>query len=73
MNSWEEVGKFLLYAGLIIIGLGLFFMAFDKLPFGRLPGDIRLMQGKLNIHIPIVTCLLVSAVITIIINVLHKR
>lgn len=73
MHTWAEVGRFLVFAGLVVIGLGLFFMVIDKFPLGRLPGDFRFSAGRIRFYLPVVTCILVSAAITILVNVLNKR
>ncbi|HLP78075.1 MAG TPA: DUF2905 domain-containing protein [Candidatus Paceibacterota bacterium] len=61
----NDLGKFLVIAGLIIAGAGaLLWMGFGKGWLGRLPGDIHFAHGNFSFHFPIVTCLLVSLVLT---------
>ena len=54
--------------GLLLVAVGALFLLSDKLPFklGRLPGDIA-VEGKNGggFYFPIVTCLLISAVLTV--------
>ena len=66
--QFAELGKILVTAGVIISVLGLIFMAADKLPLGRLPGDLNFGRDGFQIFIPISTCLLISVVITLIVN-----
>lgn len=55
-------GKLLVIAGLALIVAGLFFLYGGKLPFvGRLPGDIRIEREKFTFYFPLGTCLLLSA------------
>ena len=56
------MGRFLILAGLVIAGVGLLMTL--GLPLGRLPGDLRIERAGLRIHLPITSCLLVSAVIS---------
>jgi membrane protein implicated in regulation of membrane protease activity len=61
----NELGKFLFVAGLIIavVGLCLWF-GFGRGWLGRLPGDIHVEKGNFSFYFPIVTCLLLSVVLT---------
>jgi hypothetical protein len=68
-----ETGRFLITAGVVIVVLGVMLLLSDKIPFGRLPGDIRIGGGKFKLYIPIVTCLLLSLVITLIINFFSRK
>ena len=64
-----HVGKALILAGVICFVLGLLLMAGSKTSFfglGRLPGDIAYKGKKFQFHFPIVTSLLLSAVLTLI-------
>ena len=68
MEPFRELGKFLLLVGGVLVAVGAFLALGSKLPFrlGRLPGDI-VYQGKhTTFYFPIVTCLAVSAVLTLI-------
>ena len=39
----QPMGKMLVFVGLVIVGLGVLLMFFDKIPFlGKLPGDISI-------------------------------
>ena len=62
----NELGKFLVIAGLLLAAVGaLLWSGFGKGWLGRLPGDINYSKGDFNFHFPIVTCLLVSAILTL--------
>jgi hypothetical protein len=61
-----EVGKLLVVAGLLIAGLGLLlWLGAGAGWFGRLPGDVHYSKGNFSFHFPIVTCLLISAALTL--------
>lgn len=62
------VGKLLIVIGLVLIGAGILFTLGGKIPFlGRLPGDIRIQRENFTFYFPLTTCILVSAVISLII------
>ncbi len=64
-----QVGKIILLVGLALIVLGAIVWALGKLGFRGLPGDIRYESDKVKIYVPIVTCIVVSVVLTIIVSV----
>jgi hypothetical protein len=62
-----QLGKFAVVAGIASVVLGLLLMAGARLGFlnlGRLPGDIAYKDRNVSFYLPIVTCLVISAVIT---------
>ena len=64
------MGKLLVVAGLIIAGAGALIML--GVPLGRLPGDGSYERGNTRFYFPIVTCLLLSVLFTIIIALLRR-
>jgi hypothetical protein len=70
-----DVGKILMITGLAIAILGavLWLIGHSGLPLGRLPGDISIDRPHFKFYFPIVTCLLISALLTLIIWLLHRR
>lgn len=68
MEPARELGKALLILGLLIAAAGVFLLVGAKLPFrlGRLPGDISYHGRHTGFYFPIVTCIVVSAVLTLI-------
>ena len=71
--NWIEMGRFLIVAGTVIVIIGLLFMVTDKLPLGRLPGDIQFGNGRYKVYIPIATSVLLSIVVTVIINFFSRK
>jgi hypothetical protein len=67
MDPSRELGKLLLIAGIVIVGAGAFLFFGAKLPLrlGRLPGDISYQGRHGSFYFPIVTCLVVSVVLTL--------
>ena len=70
--NWDEVGRFLVIAGVVLVVLGALFLISDKLPLGKLPGDIQIGTAKFKIYIPIATSILLSIVLTLILNFFRK-
>ena len=67
-------GKILIIIGVIFILAGLFFLAGGKLTFlGHLPGDIHFSKGNTEFYFPIVSCILVSVIGTILLNLFFRR
>jgi uncharacterized membrane protein YidH (DUF202 family) len=74
-----QLGRFLVIVGVLLVAVGLLLMAGAKLPFfnlGRLPGDIAYKGKNVQFYLPVVTCLLLSAVLTLVfwlISLLTRR
>lgn len=68
MEPARELGKGLLILGLVIAAAGIFLLAGAKLPFrlGRLPGDISYHGRHTTFYFPIVTCIVISILLTLI-------
>jgi membrane protein implicated in regulation of membrane protease activity len=69
----NELGKYLVILGLIIAGAGiLLWSGFGRSWLGRLPGDIHYTKGNFSFHFPIVTCLLLSLLLTLLLWLFRK-
>ena len=72
-------GRFNMGVGLIIIGIviaviGLIMLSIDKIPLlGKLPGDINISGKDWSFHFPIVTCIILSLLLTVILNLIFRR
>ena len=64
------MGRALIAAGLVLVAAGLAVQL--GLPLGRLPGDIIIRRGSGTFYFPIVSCLIVSIVLSIIVALLRK-
>ena len=63
----NDLGKFLVIAVLLLTAAGLvFWSGFGRGWLGRLPGDVHYTRGGFNFYFPVVTCLVLSAVMTLI-------
>jgi len=62
----KEFGKLLVITGLVLAAVGvLMWTGWGRGWLGRLPGDIHYTRGNFSFHFPIVTCLLLSVVLTL--------
>jgi hypothetical protein len=60
--------KILIILGIIILIIGILYPYIKKLGFGQLPGDMIFKSGNSTFFFPIVTCIIISLILTIIIN-----
>jgi uncharacterized membrane protein YidH (DUF202 family) len=71
MSNFSDLGRLLLLIGGAIVLLGLLLLVVGRLPFvGRLPGDLSFRRGNTSFYFPIVTCLVLSVVLTVVVNLL---
>ena len=69
----NELGKFLVITGVIIAVVGaLLWSGVGKGWLGKLPGDIHYSKGNFSFYFPIVTCLLLSAILTLVLWFLRR-
>ena len=69
-----EIGRLLIIIGGFILVVGLFLALGLRIPFlGKLPGDISIDRGNVHFYFPIVTCLLLSLVLTLLLNLFFRR
>lgn len=73
MSDWGTLGKWLLVLGGSIALLGLLVLLLSKVPWlGRLPGDMRIEREGFSCYIPIVTMILLSLVLTLLLNLVIR-
>ena len=76
MSDWNQIGRLLLVMGLglALIGglliLGAKLINTDRL--GRLPGDIRIERKGFSCYFPLATSILVSLVLTLLLNLIVR-
>jgi Protein of unknown function (DUF2905) len=66
------MARFLIVLGLAILLVGLLWPYLSKLGLGRLPGDIVIERENVTLYIPLVTCLLLSLVLSLIFWVANR-
>lgn len=67
------LGKVLMLCGLGLLLLGALMTFGDKLGWlGRLPGDIRIERGNFSFYFPLGSCLLLSALLSLLLWLLRR-
>jgi len=73
MLGFEGLGRLLIITGVIIVVLGLLLAFGGRIPLlGKLPGDILIKKDGISFYFPIVTFLLLSVILTLIINIILR-
>jgi hypothetical protein len=61
----QPMGRLLIMAGGIMLLLGIALSLSDRIPLlGKLPGDLTIRKGNVQVHFPITTSIVLSAVIS---------
>jgi DUF2905 family protein len=70
----ENLARFLVIGGivLILIGGGVYLAAKFGIPFGRLPGDIRIEGKNGSFYFPVVTSIVLSLILTVVLNIIIR-
>ncbi len=66
------MARWLVSVGLLLVALGLAWPWVSRLGLGRLPGDIILGHGHFRFYFPIVTCLVVSIVLSLLLWLINR-
>ena len=70
----SELGKVLIVFGVLMTLAGVVLVAVGRVPWlGRLPGDVNIERGNWSFHFPIMTSLLLSALLTLIVYLIGRR
>ncbi len=69
----ETFGRLIITLGIIITVVGIIIIFGSKIGLGRLPGDIFLKKGNVTFYFPILTSIMVSILLTIIVNLFFRR
>lgn len=64
--------RLLITLGALLLIAGFFWPWLSRLPFGRLPGDIRIVREGFSFHFPVVTCIVVSIVLSLLLWLLRR-
>jgi hypothetical protein len=71
----KMLGRVLIYAGVLLIAAGLVIVLGERLGIrlGRLPGDIRIEGPRGGFYFPIMTCVIVSVVLSVVSWLMSRR
>ena len=70
--TYDQLGRMLLFAGVGVLVVGLVFLLIGKTPLGRLPGDISFSTGPVSCFVPVASMILLSVILTIVVNVVLR-
>ena len=69
----NELGKLLVLAGVALVIIGaILWSGFGRGWLGRLPGDIHYTKGNFSFYFPVVSCLALSILITVLLRLFKK-
>jgi len=70
----DDIGRTLLVVAVLIAIVGGLVLIAGQVPWlGRLPGDISVERDNFRLYVPLATCLLVSLILTVVLNLLARR
>jgi uncharacterized membrane protein SpoIIM required for sporulation len=63
----DQIGKTIILLGAIFIVVGIAITFFDRIPLlGKLPGDIHIKRGNLQVYFPLATSIALSVILSLI-------
>ena len=68
-----EIGRLILVIGIVLVVVGGLAVLGVRLPFGRLPGDIVIEGERGTVYVPIASMLVISLILTIVVNLFWRR
>ncbi len=70
----EQIGRFLATTGVLLVVIGVLFMAAGKAPWiGRLPGDILIQRKNFAFYFPLATSVLLSVLLTLLFWLMGRK
>jgi Protein of unknown function (DUF2905) len=66
------MARVLITLGLVIVAIGLLWPYLSRLGLGRLPGDIVIERENMTLYFPLMTCLLVSLLLSLVLWVANR-
>ena len=77
MSDLSGAGRFLVVAGLVLAAIGALLLIAPRIPgldrLGRMPGDVIIERGPVTIFVPIVSSIVISVLLTIVLNLIFRR
>ena len=75
-QAWrvDGLGRLLILVGVVAIAVGVVLLFLPRIPWlGRLPGDIVVQRERVTLYVPLATSIVVSIVLTILLNLFFRR
>ena len=72
--DFSGLGRLLMVVGGVVFAAGLLMVFADRIPFiGRLPGDVLIQKKGFSLYFPIATCIVLSILLTVILNLFGRK
>lgn len=73
-NDMSELGRTLIVLGLVSVVIGIALVLAPRIPWlGRLPGDILVQRDRFTFYFPLATSIVVSLLLTVLLNIFFRR
>jgi hypothetical protein len=72
VDAWPPIARWLIGIGIALVLAGLLWPLLSRLGFGRLPGDIAIERDGFRLYFPLVTCIVISALLSLIFWLLRR-
>jgi hypothetical protein len=69
----NDIGKILIFCGLVLVAVGLIFLLGPKIPWlGKLPGDITIKKDNFTFYFPLASSIVISILLTILFSLFRR-
>lgn len=69
----NDMGKFIIIVGMVIVGIGILLTFSGKIPFlGKLPGDIFIKRDGFTFYFPLTTSIVISIILSLLFRLFNK-
>jgi ribose/xylose/arabinose/galactoside ABC-type transport system permease subunit len=72
MRHLMDMQRFLIGLGLVILIAGIAWPYLSRIGLGRLPGDILIQRGGTTFYFPLVTCIIISIVLSLLLWLFNR-
>lgn len=70
----QQIGRTMMIFGALLLAIGAFFYFGARLfPLGQLPGDFHFGGENWSVHFPLATCVIISIVLSLFLNLFFRR
>lgn len=72
--DWQSIGRMIMGLGLMLLIIGVIIYAGGRfINLGGLPGDLVWKRGNVTFYFPVVSSILVSLILTLLLNLIFRR
>ena len=69
---FQIMGKYLIIFGIVFVIIGVFLFVGGRIGLGKLPGDIIVRKKNFVFYFPLITCIIISIILTLIFNLIPR-